>query len=209
VGVPQHDGLRFLPVVQRAGRALQDRLGSPVLAEDQVTRAGQPVELGRREQVTGHVARFDPLEARLGRAERTLAACRVAEHGVSLGDVQKRQTGQHVAGPAGRVGRLLRQGEPGLRVALAVQGNEALAQQRVTFGGRIAHLPGSSNRLVIVGAGRGVVASLRGVPHQLAHQRRALRLDRVQLAAHPSCTRLPTEEGHLAQALSRLGQQRG
>src|SRR6266536_1516952 len=82
-----------------------------------------------------------------------------------------------------------------------VRGEEAV--------GRIAGLVRGGNRLVVVADGSCMVAALRRVPDELAHERRQLCLNDLEFMADPTVRSVPPKERDLARALSGCGKQRG
>src|SRR5438874_11899876 len=65
-----------------------------VVAEREVARAGEAVELGLGEQMGGAVALLDAAELGVGGEERVFAIVAAAEHRVGLGRSEERRVGK-------------------------------------------------------------------------------------------------------------------
>src|SRR6266542_4453712 len=208
--VPENDRLRLVTTLQSVRGALQDRPRLCTVAKSEIAGASDPSEPVIGEEAVGRIGGLHGLQVCLGRAEGSLALFPLAQHRVALADMQERQTWQGMAGAiAGERSRLLRQLEPCPRILLAIQGDVALAKACVRLRCRVAGLVRGSNRLVVVADGGRVVASLRCIPDELAHERRQLRLNELEFMADPTVRSVPPKERDLAGALSGRGKQRG
>src|SRR2546423_1880046 len=122
--------------------------------------------------------------------------------------MQHRQAGEHMARAVRDLCRVGGQPEGSLRIPLAVELDEALAEQ-----GKALRCPVTPEACGVSGAVEvrvcgGVVSALRRVPNQLTHQRCALGLGGMELPPHQTRRRLCAQERNLAEALSRFRKER-
>src|SRR6266487_5043312 len=194
--VPKNDRLRLVTTLQPARGALQDRPRLRTVAKSEIAGASHPSEPVRGEEAVGRIAGLHGLQMCLGRAEGSLALSPLAQHRMALADMQERQPGQGMADAiVDKRSRLLCQPTPRPRILLSVQGDVTLPQACVRLRCRVAGLVRGGNRLVVVADGSCMVAALRRVPDELAHERRQLCLNDLEFMADPTVRSvLPKEE---------------
>ena len=117
--------------------------------------------------------------------------------------------GDDAAHGARYIGGALAGRKPGAGVLVPVERDHAHPQQGEPFGSPVPSATGGGDGLIEVGEGGGLVASLGGIPDELAHQGRGFSFCSAQIAPHIRAARMRAEEADLAQALPGLGDQGG
>lgn len=187
----------------------QDGRGCSAVVEGEIAGPGQTTGLGRGEDLGSGFAGLNPPELRIGGLQRMLAAAALAEHGVCLGGVQEGQAGEDLAGAGRGAGGFLGEREPGFRVPVTVQGDEALAQRGQAFGGLVTTFPCRADRLIEVSDRGAVVAALGRLPGRAGPSASRPRLQPRAARAARIPGRARGQEGDLAETLPRIGDQPG